>query len=97
MSVTSSDATASGAGRIFFLLFVLIGTIYSNSLQAIWILDDQHNILQNPRLHIEDLLPETLYQTIFSPQHLDSKDNPQLNWYFRKDSPAGYRKLEKLN
>jgi hypothetical protein len=44
MSVTSSDATASGAGRIFFLLFVLIGTIYSNSLQAIWILDDQHPV-----------------------------------------------------
>jgi tetratricopeptide (TPR) repeat protein len=102
MRVTSSDAAASGNVRFFFLLFVLIGTIYSNSLQAIWILDDQPNILQNPRLHIEDLLPETLYQTIFSPQHLDSKDNPQLNrplarlsfalnWYFGKDSPAGYR------
>ena len=88
--------------RVFFLLLVLIATIYSNSFQAIWTLDDIQNILQNRQVQIEDLLPETLYQSFFSPQHPDKNGNPglnrpiphlsfALNWYFGKDSPAGYR------
>ena len=53
-------------------------------------------------LHIKDLQPETLSQTFFSPQHPDEDGQPglnrplahlsfALNWYFGKDSPAGYR------
>jgi tetratricopeptide (TPR) repeat protein len=84
------------------LLFVLVGLAYSNSLDAIWTLDDDPNILQNSRLHIKDLQPETLFQTFFSPLHPDQDGQPglnrplahlsfALNWYFGKDSPAGYR------
>ncbi len=88
--------------RVFFLLLVLIGLIYSNSYQAIWTLDDIQNILQNKQVQIEDLLPETLYKTFFSPQHPDQHGNPglnrpiphlsfALNWFLGKDSPVGYR------
>src|SRR3990172_6360982 len=102
MSVTTSDATANGTGRFFFLLLILIGTIYSNSLQAIWVLDDYPNILQNQRLQIEGLLPETLYRSVLSPAHPESEGNPHisrplarlsfaLNWFLGQDSPAGYR------
>ena len=90
------------AYRAAFLLFVLVCLSYSNSLDAIWTLDDNPNILQNYRLQIEDLHPETLYKTFFSPQHLDPDGSHRLNrpvahlsfalnWYFGKDSPAGYR------
>jgi tetratricopeptide (TPR) repeat protein len=90
------------AYRAALLLFVLVSLSYSNSLDAIWTLDDNPNILQNSRLHIEDLHPETLYKTFFSPQHLDPDGSHRLNrpvahlsfalnWYFGKDSPAGYR------
>ena len=94
----SNDPTC----RIFIILLVLIGLVYSNSFQAIWTLDDAQNILQNKQVQIEDLLPETLYKTFFSPQHPDAHGNPglnrplphlsfALNWYFGKDSPSGYR------
>ena len=63
---------------------------------------DIQNILQNRQVQIEDLFPETLYQTIF---HRSTQTRRAtlastaryahlsfaLNWYFGKDSPAGYR------
>ena len=84
------------------LLLLMVGFAYSNSLYAIWALDDDPNILQNSRLHIKDLQPETLFKTFFSPLHPDKDGQPglnrplahlsfALNWYFGKDSPAGYR------
>lgn len=102
MSAKPLHFSHPGTGRAFFLLLVLVGLIYSNCLDAIWTLDDDPNILQNRQLHIEDLLPETLFQTFFSPLHPDENGQPglnrplshlsfALNWYFGKDSPAGYR------
>jgi len=84
------------------VIFVLVGLSYSNSLDAIWTLDDNPNILQNSRLHIENLHPVTLYETFFSPQHLDPEGRHRLNrpiahlsfalnWFFGKNSPVGYR------
>jgi tetratricopeptide (TPR) repeat protein len=102
MSVKFSGFGELRTGRVFFLLLVLVGLVYSNCLDAIWTLDDDPNILQNSRLHIEDLLPETLFQSFFSPLHPDESGRPgfnrplahlsfALNWYFGQDAPAGYR------
>ena len=91
-----------GTGWFFFLLIILVGLVYSNSLNAIWALDDEPNILQNPQVHIGDLRPLTLFQACFSPLHPDANGRPglnrplsylsfALNWYFGKNSPVGYR------
>jgi tetratricopeptide (TPR) repeat protein len=97
----------AGALRAFFLLSLLIAAAYGNSLNAIWTIDDDPNILQNTRLHIGDLTVPTLFQTLFSPLHPDKSGNPglnrplahlsfALNWYFGKDSPVGYRLINIL-
>ena len=102
MSATLSHSNDRETYWATLIIFILVGLVYSNCLPAIWTLDDDPNILQNTRLHIEDLLPETLFQTFFSPLHPDEKGQPglnrplahlsfALNWYFGKDSPAGYR------
>ena len=91
-----------GTGWFLFLLIILVGLVYSNSLNAIWALDDEPNILQNPQVHIGDLRPLTLFQACFSPLHPDANGRPglnrplsylsfALNWYFGKNSPVGYR------
>lgn len=91
-----------GTGWILFLLIILVGLVYSNSLNAIWALDDEPNILQNPEVHIGDLHPLTLLRACFSPLHPDENGRPglnrplsnlslALNWYFGKNSPVGYR------
>jgi protein O-mannosyl-transferase len=95
------------AYRAVLLLFVLVCLSYSNSLNAIWTLDDNPNILQNSRLHIEDLQPETLYKTFFSPQDLDRDGRARLNrpiahlsfalnWFVGENSPVGYRLINIL-
>lgn len=86
----------------FLLLLVVVGLAYSNSLNAIWTIDDGPNILQNLQVHIGDLRPQTLFKTFFSPLHPDANGVPglnrplahmsfALNWYFGQDSPVGYR------
>ena len=101
-NVAPARSNSHGVYWAALLLFVMVGLAYSNSLNAIWTLDDDPNILQNSRLHIKDLQPETLFQTFFSPLHPDENGQPglnrplahlsfALNWYFGKDSPAGYR------
>ena len=90
------------AALAFLLLILAIGLAYSNSLNAIWTIDDGPNILQNPQVHIRDLRPQTLFQTFFSPLHPDANGAPglnrplahlsfALNWYLGQDSPVGFR------
>ena len=38
----------------FILILLIIGFVYSNTLDADWHLDDYHNILKNPWIHIDD-------------------------------------------
>ncbi len=103
----TSAARAAGSMRCgtvcaVLLLMAAIGFAYSNSLNAIWTIDDYPNILQNPQLHLREFHPLTLFQSFFSPLHRDADGNPglnrplahlsfALNWYFGQDSPAGYR------
>ena len=102
MRANFSRSNNNGALCAFITLLIFVGLVYSNSLDAIWTLDDDPKILQNTRLHIGNLLPETLFQTFFSPLHPDESGQPRLNrplahlsfalnWYFWKNSPAGYR------
>ena len=101
-NVAPGCSNGHGAYWAALVIFVLVGLCYSNSLDAIWTLDDHPNILQNSRLHIENLHPVTLYETFFSPQHLDPEGRHRLNrpiahlsfalnWFFGKNSPVGYR------
>jgi tetratricopeptide (TPR) repeat protein len=61
-------------------------------------MDDKPNILDNARLHIDNLMPETLYETFFaSPGSVKRLYRPlpcltfALNWYWGQDDPSGYR------
>lgn len=85
----------------FCLLFFLIFTIYSNTFNASWHFDDKPNIINNYGLHLQDLQPESLFQTFFSNPTNPWASNTKLyrpiacltfalNWYFCKDNVAGY-------
>jgi protein O-mannosyl-transferase len=84
------------------VLFTVIAAIYSNSLSAIWTLDDVPNILQNQRIQIEDLRMESIFRSFFLSPALEQGEDPgvsrpvaqlsfALNWFMGKDSPIGYR------
>jgi tetratricopeptide (TPR) repeat protein len=102
ITATPSTSRLRWQVRAALILGVLIGLSYSQCLEAIWTLDDYPNILQNTRLHISDLLPETLIPSLYAP---NSTDEPAaahlnrpvsylsfaLNWYLGQDSPVGYR------
>lgn len=82
---------------IVFLLLAILSA-YSNSFSAAWQMDDKPNILDNARLHIDNLMPETLYETFFaSPGSVKRLYRPlpcltfALNWYLGQDDPSGYR------
>jgi tetratricopeptide (TPR) repeat protein len=84
---------------LLFAFFVLI--VYSNTFNASWQLDDYHNIVNNPWLHINNLYPESLKNTFYA-----SPDGGQynqekiyrpvpmlsfaLNWYYGKNDVTGY-------
>ncbi len=81
----------------FVLLFFLILPVYSNIFHASWQFDDSPNIVNNSRLHINNLMPGTLWNTFFAKPNLDRnlyRPLPcmtfALNWYFGKDNPTGY-------
>lgn len=82
-------------------LGALISIIYGNTLNASWQFDDLPNITRNEKLHISDLRPLTLYQTLFaSPAQSDTQDEElfrpvamltlSLNWYADRDKIKGY-------
>jgi tetratricopeptide (TPR) repeat protein len=94
--------TCRGSSFSALILFIVIVVIYSNSVGAIWTLDDGQNILKNSRIHIEDLQFETLLGTMYLPPAPNQGENSEisrplaqlsfaLNWYVGKDSPIGYR------
>ena len=94
----------SGYGRngwAFALLFFLVFLIYCNTFQASWHLDDYHNIINNPRLKIENLQPQSIVQTFYASfdrgQYSKNKIyrpvpclSFALNWYFGQKNPFGY-------
>lgn len=99
MQLLNSDNSVSTT-RLFIplaLLSLLIFPIYANILNASWQMDDKPNIVDNTRLHIDNLMPSTLYKTFFaSPGSIKKLYRPipcltfALNWYLGKDDPTGY-------
>jgi tetratricopeptide (TPR) repeat protein len=80
------------------LLILVVTAAYYNTIYASWQMDDKPNILDNEKLHIGNLMPETLYQTFFaSPGSQKKLYRPlpclsfALNWYLGRDDPSGYR------
>ena len=101
INFSNNQSLCSRQTAPFILLFLLIGLIYSNTFDASWHLDDDDIIIQNPRLHLNDLQPDTLVQTFFASIDNGRYQGEQiyrpiscltfaLNWYFGKNHVTGY-------
>jgi hypothetical protein len=79
----------------FVLLFLLTLTIYSNSLNASWHLDDYFSIVDNPKVQIAQFTPMRLIQSMQHPER-NSYWRPlsflsfALNWYIGQNTVIGY-------
>ena len=100
---TCNSNSSTGFLIPLVLIILLIFPIYTNTLNASWQLDDDPNIVNNSRLHIDNLLPSTLYKTFFAYPGTEIKlyrPLPMLtfalNWYFGRDDPAGYHLINIL-
>jgi protein O-mannosyl-transferase len=83
--------------RIFILFILLILVSYSNSFLVPFHFDDFHNITLNSKLHIDNLLPKTIYEAlIHNPAGSGMFYRPVsnlslgINWYFGKSNVTGY-------
>lgn len=83
--------------RVLALLSILIFLAYSNTFHASWHLDDFHNITENPRIQINNLYPDTLYNIMFASTDSNrvfyrpvSNFSLALNWYFGQNNVIGY-------
>ena len=80
----------------FFLLTAFVFLIYSNTFYSPWFLDDFHNILMNPSVHLENLDGESLFEPIRATLDGGRLDRPlarltfALNWYFGGRETWGY-------
>ncbi|KAB2891579.1 MAG: tetratricopeptide repeat protein [Desulfobulbaceae bacterium] len=82
---------------VYLLVSILLYLCYSNTFNVPWQFDDRPNITENAAIHIDNLNPSTLWQTLFSkPFHPGTMERPvaffsfALNWYFGKDNIFGY-------
>ena len=87
----------------FFLLFIIIGIIYSNSLTASWHLDDEPNIIQNNGIKINQLSFGSLQKSLYAhPIVNDQIYRPvamltfALNWWVGKNTVIGYHAVNIL-
>ena len=83
------------------LIAIIIVTVYSNSFDATWHLDDYDNIVKNPGIHLTDLFPNSIIQsfhasidgglylgkTLYRPIAMSSF---ALNWYWGQNDVFGY-------
>jgi len=85
----------------FLLLFLIVLSAYSTNFSASWHFDDYPNIVDNPRIHINDIRFDTLKGTFFAAydegQYLGNRlYRPvsmftfALNWYMGEDNVIGY-------
>jgi protein O-mannosyl-transferase len=79
------------------VLFLSVFSVYSNTFHASWHMDDTPNIVNNRPLHIDDLMPKTLWRTFFAkPGHFGTYYRPiacltfALNWFLGQDNTTGY-------
>ncbi|WP_020587582.1 hypothetical protein [Desulfobacter curvatus] len=83
------------------LIAIIVVTVYSNSFDATWHLDDYDNIVKNPGIHLTDLFPGSIIQsfyasidgglyigkTLYRPVAMSSF---ALNWYWGQNHVFGY-------
>jgi Tfp pilus assembly protein PilF len=81
----------------FISILILIIAIYSNAFTAPWFFDDIPNIVNNSHLHIDNIMPETIWQTFFAkPFRQGNLYRPvaclsfALNWFVGQDNTVGY-------
>lgn len=83
----------------FILLTLFVFLIYSNTFQSPWVLDDFHNILLNPSVHMENLDGESLWKTVQASFDGGRFDRPlarltfAINWFFGGRETWGYHLL----
>ena len=86
---------------IFLFLFIFVFCAYSTNYDASWHFDDYPNIVDNPRIHINDFkfknFKEALFAAYDEGQYLGRqlyRPVPMLtfalNWYIGKDNVFGY-------
>jgi tetratricopeptide (TPR) repeat protein len=99
MVVTPLTSSKIPPGRIALWLLVFIVLVYSSSLDAAWHLDDYANILQDTSIHIEELNPASIADSLASPSPhgrglISSRPLPRLsfalNWFWHQSDVAGY-------
>lgn len=77
------------------IFFIVLLTIYSNSFDCAWHLDDFHNITNNPNIHLESLDWHEIKKS-FSGIRENGINRPlsfftfALNYYFHQDKVLGY-------
>jgi protein O-mannosyl-transferase len=81
----------------FFALATLIFLLYSNAFTTPFVFDDNPNIIDNPPLHITNLMPETLWHTFFAFPFQEGKIyrpipclSIALNWFIGGTNTIGY-------
>jgi protein O-mannosyl-transferase len=80
----------------FFLILMAIIIVYSNTFSAGWQFDDLPNIVNNRPLHIDNMMPETLWGTFFAKPGHHTLYRPvaclsfAMNWYVGGSNPVGY-------
>ena len=79
------------------LILLIVFVCYGNSFHVPFQLDDKPGIVNNQKLHIDDLSPTTLWQTFFARPGADHQFyrpvvnlTLALNWYLGADNPLGY-------
>jgi tetratricopeptide (TPR) repeat protein len=86
---------------IFLILFLFVFSAYSTNYSASWHMDDYPNIIDNPRIHINDFKFKNFKDALFAGydegQYLGGRvyrPVPMLtfamNWYIGKDNVLGY-------
>jgi tetratricopeptide (TPR) repeat protein len=84
-------------GRIGLLIVLILVLCYANTFTADWQMDDRPNILHNKHLHIDNLNPTALWDTLFANPGAEGKMyrptamfSFALNWWVGQDDPVGY-------
>jgi len=78
-------------------LTLLVGLIYSNTLNSGWYLDDHHNITRNTMVQMQSLDAEAVVSALYASPGREDLNRPiafltfALNWYWGHDDAAGYR------